>query len=86
MKKFIVKMMISTYKGAKHYYEEAISCEDQDAKRVFKDLAAGETVEFEKLCHLYKAKMDHGVIEHDYWLEHFREEVDEIRKKIAEIA
>lgn len=85
MKKFIVKMMISTYKGAKHYYEEASETDDQEAKRVFKDLAIGETAEFDKLCHLYMHKEEHGIIEHDYWLEHFKEEILEIRKKIAEL-
>lgn len=86
MKKFIVKMMISSYRGAKCYHDEAVSCTDPDAKRVFKELANGETVEFDKLCQLYKHKLEQGELEHDYWLEHFREEIEELRKKIAMIA
>lgn len=84
MKKFVVEMMISSYKGAKRYYDEAVICEDPDARRVFKELAIGETSEFDKLCQLYKNK--HGATEQDFWMDYFREEVMDIRKKIAEIA
>ena len=85
MKKFIIKMMMSTYKGAQHYLEEAESCTDSDVRRVFKDLAIGETAEFDKLYQVYKNKFDNHA-EPDCWSEYFKDEVHELRKKINELS
>lgn len=83
MKKFIIKMMMSTYKGAQQYFEEAEECHDVEIKRVLKDLAIGETTEFDKLYQIYKHKFDNPA-DPDCWLEYFTEEVHELRKKISE--
>ena len=85
MKKFIIKMMMSTYKGAQHYLEEAEDSHDMDIKHTLKDLAIGETTEFDKLYQLYKHKFD-NVAEPDCWLEYFKDEVHELRKKINEVS
>ena len=84
MKKFIIKMMMSTYKGAQHYLEEAESCNDAEVRRVLKDLAIGETTEFDKLHQVYKHKFDSHT-EPDCWADYFKDEVHELRMKINEL-
>lgn len=84
MKGFLIKAMIETYKNAKDYHDKAVEATDAEAKRMLKDLALGETVEFDKLRHLYHGKTHEDT--HDYWLEYFNGEIEEIRKKINEIA
>lgn len=88
MKKFAIRMMISAYKSAKEYHDEAIMCEDVEGKEVFKQLALAEIEEFDKLSHLYNDKAHHEMKEHehDYWLEFFKGEVAEIKHAIHEIA
>lgn len=85
MKRFIIKMMMATHKGAQHYLEEAVSCTDPEVRRVFKDLALGETAEFDKLYQVYKHKFNNH-IESDCWSDYFKDEVHELRTKINELS